>query len=255
MKQNRPHFQEGAILRASTLQTLCDYTYLQGELQRKGFSDGIISGLELHSTTGELHLGTGVFALHGSIFYLEQPMILSCIPNERQMIVKLRETMVQEVKNYREHHFSLVQEEAEAGENEVELCRFTLQVGASLRYQYADFRDVSTEYDTINLQYAQYSGYGRTTVHKHLLTMFAEELLLCRNLSSLDENFALLCLSQGHPLNFAGISAYINMKIKETVQNQGEAYDKLLQILQQAQGEQGDAPQEKKETRPRILID
>lgn len=255
MKQNRPYFQEGAILRASTLQTLCDYTYLQGELQRKGFSDGIISGLELHSTPGELHLGTGVFALAGSLFYLDKAMILSCIPNEKQMVVKLRETKVEEVKNYKEHHFSLVQEETVATEKEIELCRFTLQVGARLRYDYADFRDVSTEYDTINLQFAQVSGFGAVTVHKQLLTMFAEELLLCSGLSSLDEHFALLCLSQPYPLAFSGISAYIKRKTEKTVENQGEAYAVLLEILQQAQGAQGVAPQKKIEPKPRILID
>ena len=61
--------------------------------------------------------------------------------------------------------------------NRIEICRFRLQNGALLRNQYRDFNDLSTEFDTINEIYAQWSGYEKNTISNRVIREFAKEAM------------------------------------------------------------------------------
>lgn len=255
MKQEVPHFKEGTILRAKTLEILRDYAYLLPELSRKGYSDGVISGMELTSQGNILEIGTGLFLAQGKVFFVETPWEISVEPSETRSILKLCYDLPVEIKNAQEYNFRLSVDDKESTSQEFELCRFRLQNGAILRNHYVDFFDISTEYDTINLQYACYSGYRQPTLPHLVLWTFAEELLTFSGISSLDQSFALMILSSKETVSFQSIQGYLMQKLQIKPNLLDEAYEGLLQVLRHAKDGNLEAPTSKSPARPQILID
>lgn len=257
MNQEIPNFQEGAILRAKTLQTMCDFSYLLPQFLRKDYADGIVSGMELSEQNGELFVDSGVFSMNRKLFYIENQWSVPCFPTEEEVRLKLCLNQEKQIKNATEYEFSLEINETECTENEFELCRFRLQEGAKLRSKYVDFQDISTEYDTINLQYAHFSGYLAKTIHPKVLLHFATELSSYPNISDLDANFCLQIFQSNTGLNFSVITHYLRVKTGEFHQNltQNEAYETLLSILQQSKQGETVTKTKKSVSRASILID
>lgn len=256
MIQEVPEFQEGAILRGKTLQTLRDYSYILPELLRKSYSKGIVSGMEITTEEGIISVGTGVFSLKGKLFFIHEPLTTVCQPSPEQMCLKLKFISEKTMKNAQEYKFSLIIEEESSGEDEFELCRFRLQEGAKLRTQYVDFKDISTEYDTINLQYAQFSASETETMHPTVLTMFAKEILKTPNLSPVDQSFSLQILGSSQGLNKIAITSYLELKTQvEKTWTFPEIYTQLLSLLTTAKlGKEAEKPK-KSSSRPSIMID
>ena len=67
--------------------------------------------------------------------------------------------------------------DVQESKDKIEICRFRLQNGALLRNNYRDFQDLTTEFDTINEIYAQWSGYEKPTVSNRVLKEFAREAM------------------------------------------------------------------------------
>lgn len=257
MKKEIPDFQEGAILRAKTLQNLCDYTYLLPQLIRKGYTDGIVSGMEVTENQGEISVDTGVFSYQGKLFCIETPITVDSFPTTSEVALKLRCISENKIKNGTEFQFELVIEDVTENKNDFELCRFRLQDGAKLRHKYVDFQDISTEYDTINLQYAQFSGFSHVTLHPNLLRLFAEEMLEIPSLSEMDASFCLQILSKREPLEILAIKAYLQMKTGEKHKESSisQVYEGLLSLLSIAKEEKPQVNKKKEKTKATILID
>lgn len=255
MKQEVPNFKEGSILRAKTLETLRDYAYLLPELSRKGYSDGVISGMELTSNGNCLEIGSGLFSAQSKIFFVDSTWRIQVEPCENVAILKLSYDLPVEIKNGQEYNFHLIIDEKENGTQGFELCRYRLQNGAKLRDRYVDFFDISTEYDTINLQSASYSGFRKPTLLPVVLWTFAEELLSFSGLSPLDQTFGLMILSSRESISFQSIQGYLTQKLSLEVTCLEEAYQGLLQVLRQAKDGITEVPTVKSPARPKILID
>lgn len=255
MKQTVPDFKEGGILRAKTLETLRDYAYLVPELTRKGYSDGVISGMELTSNNNFLEIGTGLFMAGKKVFFVDSPLNIQVEPSENLAILKLSYILPVELKNGQEYNFVLTIDEQESKTQEFELCRFRLQSGAKLRDHYVDFFDISTEYDTINLQAASYSGFNKATLLPVVLWTFAEELLSFSGISPLDQSFALMILSSRESVAFQSIQWYLTQKLDLKVTCLEEAYQGLLQVLRSVQDGNVEVSSQKSHSRPKILID
>ncbi len=255
MKQEVPEFQEGAILRAKTLQTLRDYPYLVEKLSKKNHSKGIVSGMELSSSQGFLQVDTGLFLLDKQIFYLNSPWKIACEPTTAQISLKLRLSQVKTIKNAQEYEFDLLLEDTPCGEHEFELCRFQLQEGARLRDKYQDFQDISTEYDTINLEYAHYSAYAVPSLHPLVLQSFAQEMLETSGVSPVDQCFCLQILSRFETIQFHALVAYLQSKGEAVPSHGQQAYQSLLTILLRAKETKPSETTSKLSTRPQILID
>lgn len=253
MKQEIPKFQEGAILRAKTLETLRNYSYNFNDLSRKQYSNGILSGMELSSSVGFLQVDTGLFILNHQIFYLDSPWKIPCKPSTEQVLVKLRLKQSTAIKNAQEYDFDIILDEKVCGVEEFELCRFQLQEGASLRDKYLDFFDISTEYDTINLQYTQYAAYGRPSFHPKVLHSFAEEMLVTN--APREASFCLQLLSRHETVDFSAIVAFLRLQQEPEPKDLSEAYHGLCRVLSVAKEEKTATNTRQKPSRPQILID
>ena len=80
------------------------------------------------------------------------------------------------MKEYIFHTGELVLEEnVQLMPNELELGRFKLKKGSSLRTEYKDFADLQTEYDTVNLTFVRQAGIGKATLRPEVTHRFAHE--------------------------------------------------------------------------------
>lgn len=141
-------------------------------------------------------------------------------------------------------------------ENEFELCRFHLRPGAELRFQYKGFSDMGTEYDTINLIYADWGGLHGKTLAPVITRNFAEVLIRSRNSQPEDVSFACLCLDKSDAVPKAVLRGYLTCKTGELLQpdiENMECYKAMCFVADHLQ-EDMKKERERKE-RHKILVD
>ena len=139
----------------------------------------------------------------------------------------------------------------ELEKGQLELCRFKLQEGARLRYQYQSFEDRNTEFDTLNTIYASYSAKGGSTLSPQIVHEFASELLKVRELSPLDMMFGLQLLDRDRPASKDLLIAYIERREQKELQSPSNLviYQELARILKEVtEGRkvERDTPQKKR---------
>ena len=253
-----PIFQDMHILRRDMLEALTDYAFLADQMLYKGYGDGILSGCCLTTTSDAIILNEGAIFFEGEIFFIKEPMSVTYYPTNTTTVMKIRFSEQLRDKNfiYREIDLNLT-EQVDLQKGELELCRFKLQEGARLRYQYQNFSDRNTEFDTLNTIYAAYSALGGSSISLEIVKEFAEEMLKAKGLSDLDVLFCLQLLGQDRPINNRVLTAYIERKMGRPLTDSSNLtiYKGLEKLLKEAHGgrKAGDGTPEKK--RWRLAVD
>lgn len=231
-----PVFKDIHILRKSMLESLADYAFLGNQLLYKGYGDGILSGCELTTTRDAIQLNEGMILYEGQLFLIKVPMQINYYPTNDIRVVKIHFSEQMQDGNfiYREMELTLT-EDVEPRKGELELCRFKLQEGARLRYEYQNFEDRDTEFDTLNTIYADYSAYGGTTLSSDILRDFAEEMLQEEELTEVDRCVCLQFLSSERPIGRRMLTAYIRGRNKKDISASSNhaIYKELVQILKE----------------------
>ncbi|MOA26584.1 hypothetical protein D3C78_1473880 [compost metagenome] len=131
----------------------------------------------------------------------------------------------------------MIDEHIESRSSELELCRFKLKEGAKLRQDYQNFRDLSTEYNTVNLLHVRFAAYGQSTVSPVVMRYFGDELLRRGSSEPQDLTFAMMCLNEG-TLNRKVITHYIanRLGIANKDYSNVEIHRHLGRILESARG-------------------
>lgn len=252
-----PLFREGYLLRTQMLEAFTDYSFRFGELLYTGYANGIISGCQLTTTSDSIIVHPGLVLFYGKVFYIKEPMPVSYAPTDELRILKIQYMGEEKTESMIRYEMELSLD-ADPGQREgqIELCRFTLQQGAYLRYQYQDFEDWGTEYDTLSMVNAQYASPGRSTLHPGLTKAFAREMLSCAPENQTDINFCLGILSRGEPVCAEALTAYISLRSGRTMADVGNAgiYGGLLDILREVKSGEGQKKSAGKRHRS-ILVD
>lgn len=211
-----PVFKEGGLLRKSMLQALSDHAFLANQLLYKGYSNGILSGCELTATEDTISLNEGIIFYGEQMYLITEPTSVEYKSTNRTMVMKIHisDTMQDANFCYCEMNVFLT-EETELKKGELELCRFKLQDGARLRYQYQDFEDRCTEFDTLNTIHAAYSARGESTLSPRILMDFAKEMLMLEELPDRDILFCMQILAQERNMNKEAIVTYLERRKKE----------------------------------------
>lgn len=160
--------------------------------------------------------------------------------------------------DYIRYGYSIVLDQnLECGGNELEMCRFHLRSGARLRTDYTCFKDMRTEYDTVNLLHAAWSGINGPTVSPAITRRFAVSIMEYAEADSMDMMFILLCLNTTKAASRKAVECYISKRLKtEMIVMDNEAiFAGLLKILNMV--EKGEHYEEtaKKSRRKMIIID
>lgn len=239
-----PLFQDAHLLRRGMLEALSDYTFLFQEYLYRGYGDGILAGCGLTANRDTIILDRGVVLYEGRPYLLKEPMTAVYHPTNNLTVLKLKFSDETRDSNYIYREAELMfSEQTRMGRGELELCRFTLQEGAALRYQYRDFEDRDTIYDTLNRVYAPYASPGGSTLSPEITGSFARQMLEIPGIADFDALFCMQILEQGRPISPEALRSYLRRKgAGGTGEDNHELYRGLADILKSAQGEE--LPQE-----------
>jgi len=237
-----PLFRAGHLLRTEMLEAFTEYSFRFGELLYAGYANGIISGCELTTTNDAIIVHPGMVLFYGKIFYIREPAVVNYAPTDELRVLKLcylGEERSDSMVRY-EMELSLTADASDR-DGQIELCRFTLQQGARLRYAYQDFADRSTEYDTLNRIHSAFAAPGHSTLYPAITKAFAREMLANSIENQTDASFCIELLSHDRPVSAEAIAAYIRIRNGgEPVEEKNAClYNGLLAILREAKGEAG----------------
>lgn len=209
-----PQFHQGHVVTAEMLNALKEYAFEAVNLHYEGYSDGIIKGCEITPNDGYLTIEKGMVIYKGDIYLLNEDLYAEYHPSDKWTACKLvfgkgslyHNVTVREMT-------AVVTDDLEKNSNSLEICRFRLQEGASLRKQYRDYWDMNTEYNTVNEIYAEWSGYGTPTISPKVLLHYVKELEKKGTMDGVDFSFCQqIYEAAGRSINRKTITLYLNQK-------------------------------------------
>lgn len=256
--QRLPIFKSGNILKQEMMESLKQYMVDYTILKYSGYSDGILRGCNLTVTDNRIVLHNGIFIFGGMPFYIKDTFSIMSRPTNtvKAIIVKAGEAEYERCFETRRIEFVLSDVE-EISHTDVEICRFRLQQGAKLRYQYRDFEDMNTEFDTVCLVHSQWAAFGGNSLSYYILHQFAADMLKTNGVTQEDRQFiGQIFAANGETLAPECINNYTAGRLNRPYGKRkvDEMYADLLQILKTAKtGKKGMAARDIKERR--IIVD
>lgn len=233
-----PKFEKGRILKTAMLENLRDFPREFANIYYRDYGDGIVTGAEVVVSLDTLSVNPGIAKHRGKLYLLNEQIVLPYQTTGRESSIKIRFDEGSEDGDWRMQRSEIVLEERlETSAEEIELCRFKLKEGARLRQDYQNFRDLSTEYNTINLLHASASAYGQSTVLPVVMRMYGDELLRRGSADPQDISFAMMCLNDG-VVHRSVILHYIASRLGITFRDYSnvDIHKHLLRILDSARG-------------------
>ena len=263
-----PIFGHGQVINKEALDLLRDNPAELTDLLYLDKKDGIISGFDLVTNLEEkkVTVTRGIVKCGEKIFWMNEDYKFDMPEIENRYILKLNLfSDIEERKFYiRSADFSLevldieannsknagdenkitndleVQEEVnnerkEVWKNkigEIEITRFITRIGAELRNDYNNFRDLRRDFNLLELINTKYSSkHELGTLHPKILELFGKEASKKENLDIYDVNFYVNCLNGSVERDV--ITAYINLKLQMENENytNEELYQYLVKIL------------------------
>lgn len=259
-----PIFGHGQVINKEALDLLRDNPAELMDLLYLDKKDGIISGFDLVTNLEEkkVTVTRGIVKCGEKIFWMNEDYKFDMPEIENRYILKLNLfSDIEERKFYiRNADFSLevldieannsknagdenkitndleVQEEVnnerkEVWKNkigEIEITRFITRIGAELRNDYNNFRDLRRDFNLLELINTKYSSKHKLgTLHPKILKLFGKEASKKENLDIYDVNFYVNCLNGSVERDV--IVAYINLKLQ--IENESYTNEELYQYL------------------------
>ena len=259
-----PIFGHRKLISNEALDLLRDNPAALTDLLYLDKKDGIISGFDLVTNLEEkkVTVTRGIVKCGEKIFWMNEDYKFDMPEIENRYILKLNLfSDIEERKFYiRNADFSLevldieannsknagdenkitndleVQEEVnnerkEVWKNkigEIEITRFITRIGAELRNDYNNFRDLRRDFNLLELINTKYSSKHKLgTLHPKILKLFGKEASKKENLDIYDVNFYVNCLNGSVERDV--IVAYINLKLQ--IENESYTNEELYQYL------------------------
>lgn len=252
-----PNFEKGRILKIEMLENLRDYPRSFLDIYFKDYSNGIISGMELVVGEKDITVTKGILKHENKIYMLEKPVSINYYPTNKEVVIKIKFLEEVQKSDFNINSAEIfIDENTSIEKNEMELGSFKLRERSELRSDYTDFEDFSTEYNTINIINAEYSGVKKPTLHPYILKYFSEILLKNKGDNVYDVAFAMQCINENHinrELILYYISSRLGLDYKEYTNMQ--IYKHLLHIARDAKrGIRGKA-EARNNRSSRIIVD
>ena len=213
-----PIFERGRVLKRESWESIRDYPIDALNIQYEGYTNGIIRGLKISVDSSErlINIGRGLVKFNEKIYPINEVQKIGYESSGVWEILKLKFADVLLDKDF-----------------EIEVCRFKLKKGFALRDTYKDFEDMKTEYDTINLINADWSGYERATFSESVLKVFAKEYLKIKEVDSIDRTFCYMAFNTREALDIEIIEDYISYKLGKKVKSNDRSliFNNLLEIM------------------------
>jgi len=236
--ENRnPQFYKKRILKIGQLESLRDFPRDTLNAFLKDYSDGIVSGGDIHVNKEILLVQPCVLKHKGKLYLIEEEFPMEYHPTDQWTGIYAKFTPETKNPDYDACTISIVFDDDLSPKNDcMELARFKLKQGAWLRYDYQDLEDFTTEYNTFNYVHAEYAAPHESTLCPWLLEYFAKQALIAGSENPLDMAFALDCLNTER-ISRNSVLFYISNKLNETFKaySNAEMHKKLVLILKDIQ--------------------
>ena len=259
-----PIFGHGQVISKEALDLLRDNPAELTDLMHLDRKDGIISGFELVTNfdAKQVTVTRGIVKCGKKIFWMNEDYKFDMPEIENRYVLKLKLfSNIEERKFYirsADFYLEILDIETNNNENteirnnlevwqesddktkrvwknkigEIEITRFITRIGAELRNDYNNFRDLRRDFNLLELINTKYSSkHELGTLHPKILELFGKEASKKENLDIYDVNFYVNCLNGNVERNV--IIAYINLKLhmeKKNYTNE-ELYQYLVKIL------------------------
>ena len=259
-----PIFGHGQVISKEALDLLRDNPAELTDLMHLDRKDGIISGFELVTNfdAKQVTVTRGIVKCGKKIFWMNEDYKFDMPEIENRYVLKLKLfSNIEERKFYirsADFYLEILDIETNNNENteitnnlevwqesddktkrvwknkigEIEITRFITRIGAELRNDYNNFRDLRRDFNLLELINTKYSSKHKLgTLHPKILELFGKEASKKENLDIYDVNFYVNCLNGNVERDV--IIAYINLKLhmeKENYTNE-ELYQYLVKIL------------------------
>ena len=259
-----PIFGHGQVISKEALDLLRDNPAELTDLMHLDRKDGIISGFELVTNfdAKQVTVTRGIVKCGKKIFWMNEDYKFDMPEIENRYVLKLKLfSNIEERKFYirsADFYLEILDIETNNNENteitnnleiwqesddktkrvwknkigEIEITRFITRIGAELRNDYNNFRDLRRDFNLLELINTKYSSkHELGTLHPKILEWFGKEASKKENLDIYDVNFYVNCLNGSVERDV--IVAYINLKLQmenESYTNE-ELYQYLIKIL------------------------
>lgn len=259
-----PIFGHGQVISKEALDLLRDNPAELTDLMHLDRKDGIISGFELVTNfdAKQVTVTRGIVKCGKKIFWMNEDYKFDMPEIENRYVLKLKLfSNIEERKFYirsADFYLEILDIETNNNENteitnnlevwresddktkrvwknkigEIEITRFITRIGAELRNDYNNFRDLRRDFNLLELINTKYSSkHELGTLHPKILELFGKEASKKENLDIYDVNFYINCLNGNVERDV--IIAYINLKLhmeKKNYTNE-ELYQYLVKIL------------------------
>ena len=203
-----PTFPQGPLKREMLL-VLRDIAMDSDSTRYHGYSNGIIEGCAVIEEGMRIGVGVGTVKYADRLYRLKENSLLPYEPTEDWSVLKLRFSPQTRHSEY--DHFTAelaLDADTHIQANEMELGRFKLKSGSRLRTEYTDFRDMSTEFDTVNLVHTLYAARDTATLNPAITLHFAREAYKFAGTNPLDAAFCTACLSTNDAVGRELIARY-----------------------------------------------
>lgn len=221
MENRYPLFAGGRILKKEALWDLRDRSFDGWRLQYGDYTDGVIKGCRVRVEGQNLVIGTGILKYGDFICFQTEEAEVPFQAENRLVALKAVFASCQDSPDYTGHEWDfLLDEDLDLREGQIELCRFHLRTGSVLRHAYKDFRDMLTEYDTVNLAHATMSGRGKGKIHPEILLRFAAEMRERRQKDAADTAFCYGIWNAAGEVERDLVEAYLEDKGAELSENE-----------------------------------
>ncbi|MCL1981766.1 MAG: hypothetical protein FWG53_01570 [Clostridiales bacterium] len=226
-----PLFIDGRIVKPEGLSYLRDFPDDLASVALENYSDGVLFGFSISTKEGKVVVSKGALKYKGEIIVVtENAIAMAGYGHWSHVKLVLGECSV--TKDFKICPIEVVADSHEAkAENEIELGRFCLNLGAVLRREYDSFSDLRTPENTLDITRVLYAGEGTPTLHPLILKEYAQALMASSD-ETLDIAFALTCLNSS-VVHKRSIQWYIAKKTGSPYQDYSldDLFDKLVDML------------------------
>ncbi|MDP4180487.1 MAG: DNA and RNA helicase [Bacillota bacterium] len=192
-----PNFGKGRILKKEMLENLRDFPRDFFDIYYKEYSKGIIAGTDIHIGGNNITVNKGIVKHCGKIYIHIGEYEFPYYHTNKDVVIKIKFLEDDTEGDFNVHKTKIfIDDNIEIGEDELELGRFKLREGAILRSDYKDFYDFSTEFNTVNIINAEYSGIGKSTLSPSILKYFSRIVLKHGSDNIYDVSFAMHCINE-----------------------------------------------------------
>ncbi|MDR2420675.1 MAG: hypothetical protein LBD49_01035 [Oscillospiraceae bacterium] len=227
-----------APMRREILEALRDLSYTEQTARYGEYSDGVLVGCALFERDMNIGVTGGLVKYAGRVYALKGRDSVPYRPTDAWTVLKIRFGGEEKTRDFLRYTGNLaLDDNTNVLPNEMELGRFKLKQGSRLRTEYTDFRDMETEYDTVNLIGVPYAGIGEPTLSPVIMTHFAKEAYPCAS-EPLDIAFCTACLAGNGVMSRESIRLYLirRLKLPDKPLDNAELHGRLADALAEMKG-------------------